>query len=178
MRNSAACGKAGDDRPRRHGIVATAVQEYDGYVIMLIIPKPVIDDISSHSQETYPEECCGILVGNDARDGRIITESHRAENVSRERRQERYIIDEHKLLEVMKATRSLPVDVIGFYHSHPDYPSRPSGYDIETAAWPGYSYLIVSLDGGGVVSFQSWIMPEEGGEFTEEPISVSETGTQ
>jgi len=65
---------------------------------MLIIPRGILDDIGEHSRETYPEECCGILVGREEGADRVITESHRANNVSRERRHERYLIDENKLI--------------------------------------------------------------------------------
>jgi len=141
---------------------------------MLIIPQGVIDDISEHSMETYPEECCGILVGREGSDDRTITESHRAENIADERRHERYLIDEKKLIEVIKTVRGKDVDVIGFYHSHPDYPSMPSGFDTETAAWPGYSYLIASVEKDGVASVRSWTMPDGGTEFVEEPMRIEE----
>ena len=141
---------------------------------MLVIPQEILDDIFVHSEETYPEECCGILVGHDAEDRRIISGAHRSENVSRERRHERYVIDEKKLLEVSERIRGLSVDVIGFYHSHPDYPSSPSGYDTETAAWPGYSYLIVSVEKGRVASARSWIMHDGGDSFVEQPTSIEE----
>jgi proteasome lid subunit RPN8/RPN11 len=141
---------------------------------MLIIPKKILEDIFAHSRETYPEECCGILVGRDEAGRRAVTESHRARNVSEGRRHDRYLIDEKKLIEVMKATRGLAVDVVGFYHSHPDYPSRPSGYDTETAAWPGYSYLIASVAKDKVVSFQSWVMLDGANAFEEEPIGAAE----
>ncbi|MBI5117638.1 M67 family metallopeptidase [Candidatus Poribacteria bacterium] len=140
---------------------------------MLIISKKILDDILAHSKETYPEECCGILVGRDEAGKRVVTESYRARNVSEGRKHDRYLIDEKKLIEVMKATRGLSVDVVGFYHSHPDYPSRPSGYDTETAAWPGYSYMIVSVAKEKVVSFQSWVMPDGANAFEEEPIDAA-----
>lgn len=142
---------------------------------MLVLSKQILDEICEHSREAYPEECCGILVGRDEGNQRVITAAYRAENVSKERRHERYLIDEKKLIEVVKSTRGSPVDVVGFYHSHPDYPSRPSGYDIETAAWPGYSYVIVSVSKDRIVSFQSWVMPDEGDSFVEEPIGAEET---
>ena len=141
---------------------------------MLIVPKKILDGIFEHSRETYPEECCGILVGREGGADRVITESHRANNVSKERRHERYLIDENKLIEVIRNVRGLAVDVIGFYHSHPDYPSRPSAYDTETAAWPGYSYLIVSTEKNRIVSVQSWVMCDEGNSFTEEPMRIEE----
>ncbi|RJP75146.1 MAG: M67 family peptidase [Candidatus Abyssobacteria bacterium SURF_17] len=141
---------------------------------MLNIPKRVLDDIYEHARETYPEECCGILVGRDAGKDRFITESHRAENMSKERRHERYLVDERKLIEVIKSVRGSQVDVVGFYHSHPDYPSRPSGFDTESAAWPGYSYLIVSVEADKVVSAQSWQMPDGAESFVEEPMTTDE----
>lgn len=122
----------------------------------------------------YPEECCGILVGRDHDGDRIITESRRARNVAEERRHERYLVDERKLVDVIKSVRGTNVDVVGFYHSHPDYPSRPSGHDTETAAWPGYSYLIASVEKGNVTSVRSWIMPDGEEEFVEEPMEVEE----
>ncbi len=142
---------------------------------MLRISRKIIDDIFEYSKENYPEECCGILVGRDSGDDRIITEAHRAKNVAEERRHERYLIDEKKLIEVMKAVRGTDADVIGFYHSHPDYPSRPSGFDTETAAWPGYSYLIASVEKDGVVSIQSWIMSDGEDKFIEEQMKIEET---
>ncbi len=136
-----------------------------------------MDDIIAHSVEAYPEECCGILVGRDEKRDRLVSESHRAKNVVSEQRHQRYLIDEQKLVQVMKATRGLLVDIIGFYHSHPDYPSRPSQYDVETAAWPGYSYLIASVEKKGVVSVQSWVMPDGSGDFVEEPLCVQDGET-
>ena len=143
---------------------------------MLVISREILNDIFDHSRKTYPEECCGILVGRDEGEQRVVMESHRAQNVATERRHDRYLIDERKLIEVLKATRGLATDVIGFYHSHPDYPSRPSRFDIETAAWPGYSYLIASVEKERVVSVQSWVMRDGSESFVEEPITVKENG--
>ena len=141
---------------------------------MLIVPKKILDDIFEHSRESYPEECCGILVGREDGSSRIVSESHRAKNVSKERRRERYLIDENKLIEVLRSTRGLPVDVVGFYHSHPDSPSRPSSRDIEMAGWPGYSYLIVSSAKDRIVSAQSWVMGDESDSFDEEPMRIED----
>jgi len=141
---------------------------------MLVIERTILDDIYRHSLECYPEECCGILVGHDAGDERVVTGAHRADNVSQERRHDRYLIDEKKLIEVIRETRGQNVDVIGFYHSHPDYPSTPSPYDTEHAAWPGYSYLIVSVTRDRVVSAQSWMMADGSGSFVEQQLTEAE----
>jgi proteasome lid subunit RPN8/RPN11 len=141
---------------------------------MLIISREILDDIFEHARETYPEECCGILVGRDEGGRRTITAARRANNVSSERKHDRYVIDEEKLIEVIRSVRGLPEDVVGFYHSHPDSPSRPSEYDRQIAAWPGYSYLIASVDREGAASAQSWIMPDGSDSFVEEPVSTGE----
>jgi len=74
----------------------------------------------------------------------------------------------------MRNVRGLAVDVVGFYHSHPDHPSSPSAHDTEMAVWPGYSYLIVSTGKGRIVSVQSWVMRDESSSFSEEPMRIVE----
>jgi proteasome lid subunit RPN8/RPN11 len=140
---------------------------------MLIVDQRILDDIHRHALETYPKECCGILVGSDSGDDRFINEAHRAKNL-REEQHDRYLIDERKLIEVIRTIRGTGKDVVGFYHSHPDYPSTPSQYDSDHAAWPGYSYVIVSVEKKNIASIQAWIMPEEGAEFIEQPINIKE----
>jgi proteasome lid subunit RPN8/RPN11 len=141
---------------------------------MLIINQKILDDISRHAMEAYPKECCGILVGADSGEDRSISEAHRAKNL-REEQHDRYLIDERKLIEVIKSVRGTGKDVVGFYHSHPDYPSTPSQYDADNVAWPGYSYVIVSVKKEGVASVQAWIMPEEDGAFVEQQMSIKES---
>jgi proteasome lid subunit RPN8/RPN11 len=94
--------------------------------------------------------------------------------VSAERRHERYRLDERKLFEVIKSVRGQSSDVVGFYHSHPDHPSSPSQHDADQAAWPGYTYLIISLDNGRIASAQAWMIPEENASFIEQPLHVGE----
>ena len=141
---------------------------------MLKISRKIIDDISAHSKETYPEECCGLLVGRDSGDDRIITESHRAENVAEERHHDRYEIDPKKYLEIDKATRGRDADIVGFYHSHPDDRSVPSKFDTDIA-WPTYSYIIASAEKDGVASIQSWGIRDGEEKFSEEKMKIEES---
>ena len=141
---------------------------------MLVINQQILDDICQHALQTYPDECCGILVGSDQGNERTVVQAYRARNVSEQRRNDRYIIDEKKLIEVMKSVRNSPFDIVGFYHSHPDSASAPSRYDSEHAAWPGYTYLIVSVEKERVVSVQAWVMPEENETFIEQPLHAKE----
>jgi proteasome lid subunit RPN8/RPN11 len=141
---------------------------------MLIMDPKILDDIFEHALETYPEECCGILTGSDRGGDRVVSHAHRARNVSAERRHERYRLDERKLFEVIRSMRGQSSDVVGFYHSHPAQPSSPSEHDTEQAGWPGYTYLIVSVENGRVASAQAWVMPEENTSFIEQPLHVGE----
>lgn len=134
------------------------------------VPKRVYDDIIAHAKEAYPEECCGVLVGN-VMGGRKLFESHRASNANTERARDRYIIDPREINVIDKTARVEGLDIIGFYHSHPDHPDRPSQFDREMGQ-AGYSYFIVSVSKGAEVSLKSWVFEEDGEPFKEEAIKV------
>ncbi|MBE7413963.1 MAG: M67 family metallopeptidase [Deltaproteobacteria bacterium] len=106
---------------------------------------------------------------------RRIFESQRANNVNTERAHDRYIIDPKELNLIDKIARSQGMDVMGFYHSHPDHPDKPSETDREWGQ-PGYSYFIISVKGGKDVSVRSWMIEDEKGPFKEESIKINEKG--
>ncbi len=131
----------------------------------LLIPAAVVARIHSHAERAYPEECCGVLVGR----GRRVERSVEAANVAPGERARRYAIDSEVLLAVHQEARRARREVVGYYHSHPDRPARPSAFDLE-CAWPGASYLIVALEDARVVELRSWRI-DPGGRFEEEPWS-------
>ena len=99
--------------------------------------------IEAHARESYPEECCGFLLGH-ADTSRIVSDSRRAKNIAPEHRERRYVIDPLELLRADDAARAAEFEVIGIYHSHPDHPAAPSEFDrTRAASW--YSYVIVSI---------------------------------
>lgn len=140
---------------------------------VLNISKSVYDEILTHARESYPNECCGVIVGTDY-GSRKVFDSHRAKNISTERAHDRYIIDAGELNLIDKIARTQGMDVMGFYHSHPDHPDKPSATDREWGQ-PGYSYIIVSVKKGTEVSARSWMIDGETGPFEEEKIKLINT---
>lgn len=135
------------------------------------IPKNVYEEIIAHAKDSYPNECCGLLVGNNIAAKKVFY-SHRAANVNKERAADRYIIDPNEIHLIDRQARTEGLDLLGFYHSHPDHPDRPSDFDREWGQ-PGYSYVIIAVKGGKDVSIKSWTFIEDGSPFKEEGIKVT-----
>lgn len=127
--------------------------------------------IGHHASVSYPEECCGVLIGH-AGTGTSPTIVERILSVGNERedsRHNRYVIRPETILAAQKEARALGLDIVGYYHSHPDHPARPSEFDREHA-WPGLSYLIVAVERGRVVEARSWRLTDDRESFDEEAI--------
>ena len=112
---------------------------------MVRIPCAVYLELRSHGESTYPEECCGILLGETAEGGRIVHQAIAVENSAKIERQSRYAIAPVDLVRIMLEGRRSSLEVIGFYHSHPDHPADWSKTDLAEAHWLGCSYLITSI---------------------------------
>jgi len=121
----------------------------------VLLPRPVLDAIQAHALETFPEECCGFLLGQEAGPVRRVTEGLRARNVHPEMRESRYTIDPREVLEVDRRFRGTATGILGFYHSHPGYPAEPSAFDRERA-WPWYVYLILAVPREGPCEATAW----------------------
>ncbi len=105
-----------------------------------------------HGEETYPHECCGILLGHVADDGsRVVTSIARAGNTRTDSAHNRYNIDPKELVRIQREGRDRGEDIIGFYHSHPDHPAMWSSTDLAEAHWFGCSYVITSVNQGEAV---------------------------
>ena len=102
-----------------------------------------------HGEETYPHECCGVLLGRIDDDGtRVVTSIARAGNTRTDSPQNRYHIDPKELIRIQREGRNRGEDIIGFYHSHPDHPAQWSQTDLAEAHWFGCSYVITSVAKG------------------------------
>lgn len=134
------------------------------------LPKNVYEEIMDHAREAYPHECCGFLVGKAMGDKRV-WQVERGTNLNTERANDRYVIDPKEFNLVDKVARTQGLDILGFYHSHPDHPDRPSEFDREEGQ-PGYSYIIISVKKGDTVSAKSWIFEKPDEPFKEERIKV------
>jgi proteasome lid subunit RPN8/RPN11 len=116
----------------------------------------------------YPEETCGLLLGERSQEGSVIQRVMQAKNLNRERAQDRYELDPQDFLVADTQARALGLNVLGVWHSHPDHPARPSKTDRE-AAWPEWSYVILSVSRNGVQDIRSWRL-NGNHEFDEEVI--------
>ena len=126
--------------------------------------------IEAHGEETFPHECCGFMLGTSAEGQREVVELLRADNEREEgARHNRFVITPEAFMKGEKAARTKGLDIVGFYHSHPNAPARPSQYDLDHA-WPWYSYVIVSIQEGKAADMTSWVLAEEHREFAEEEI--------
>jgi proteasome lid subunit RPN8/RPN11 len=122
--------------------------------------------IREHGIETYPDECCGALLG--PRQGEIVEAFALPNETSGERRR-RFLIgpDEYRAAE-RRATET-GQQLLGFYHSHPDHPAVPSAFDLEHA-WPNLSYIIVSVKKGQADELRSWRLKGDRSGYEEEQI--------
>ncbi|MGB6682573.1 MAG: M67 family metallopeptidase, partial [Candidatus Acidiferrum sp.] len=131
---------------------------------------------------TYPHECCGALLGTD-HDVLAYNPNRDSQEISREvlslfplvnRRDDsprnRFSVTADDVREAEKSASAQGLGVIGWYHSHPDHPARPSDYDRDHA-WPWYSYIIVSVHAGLSKDMTSWRLKDDRSEFLEEKIS-------
>ena len=118
-------------------------------------------------EQSYPKEACGLLLGTGDAESRRVMNVREAGNLSVERAGDRYELDPQDFLAADREARAAGMDILGIWHSHPDHPARPSETD-RAAAWPEWSYLIVSVGRAGVQEMRSWRL--NGGDFEEEAI--------
>jgi proteasome lid subunit RPN8/RPN11 len=129
----------------------------------------VAEAIRQHGADTYPNECCGALIG---RDGRVLT-TFALPNTTEEGPRRRFLVRPDDYREAEKQARAAGGDLLGFYHSHPDHPARPSQYDLDHA-WPFFSYVIVSVRGGTAQELTSWRLRDDRSAFDEEDVAHGE----
>jgi proteasome lid subunit RPN8/RPN11 len=143
--------------------------------------------LTAHATRTYPEECCGLLLGLDRPHKQVleIWETNNAWNPeigaelgailprSGTGKRDRFWIDPQDLLNAQRYARDRQIKIIGIYHSHPDHPAVPSESD-RLLAWSAYSYVILSVDAGSVADCRSWTLDEEQ-QFCAEEVVVQES---
>ncbi|MEO0593939.1 MAG: M67 family metallopeptidase [Myxococcota bacterium] len=136
----------------------------------LSLPEECRRAIELHSEKTFPEECCGALIGRDHDDGsREVSEILEIDNTKNENRERRFLISPREVFNAEKHASAKGLSVVGIYHSHPDHPSEPSEFDREHAM-PFWSYVIVSCRAGKADTMQSWQLREDRSRFDEESI--------
>jgi proteasome lid subunit RPN8/RPN11 len=127
-----------------------------------------LDRIRAHAAAVYPDECCGALIGTPDGQGRIrVTDTLPLPNTTEEGARRRFLVRPEDYRAAEARAREEGADLVGFYHSHPDHPARPSGYDLDHA-WPNLSYVIVSVNNGRPDDVRSWRLLEDRSSFVEE----------
>jgi len=118
---------------------------------MLKLSRSHYDSLRQHGEETYPYECCGVLLGQMDGDIRTVTSIARCGNTRTDSPQNRYNIDPKEVIRIQREARVREEEIIGFYHSHPDHPAQWSQTDLADAHWLGSSYVITSVEKGKAV---------------------------
>ncbi len=128
----------------------------------LTITRDVDAAIRAHGQETYPHECCGALVGRNDRVAAVVP----LPNTTEEGPRRRFLVRPSDYREAERQASALGGELLGFYHSHPDHPARPSQYDLDHA-WPTFAYIIVSVAAGAAQDMTVWFLQEDRSNFDE-----------
>ena len=131
-----------------------------------------------HGEQSYPHECCGILIGTRERDTRTVLTTIRCNNIS-ESPHTRYHIDPRELIHAQGEAHDRGLDIVGFYHSHPDHPAQCSPTDLEQAHWIGCSYVITSVNSSKAIQTNSYVLSgstEEDKSLVNEEMVVEEAG--
>jgi proteasome lid subunit RPN8/RPN11 len=150
-------------------------------MVLQLLPKH-LQTIYTHAETTYPEECCGIILGNLTSEGKTVVEVMPTENAWNAEtaaelpgddtldysKRQRYAIAPQVMLHGQKEARDRKLNIIGIYHSHTDHPAIPSEYDRQLA-WQEYSYIIVSVQNGKASDMKSWTL-DDSHQFQQEII--------
>ena len=139
---------------------------------MIGLPPAELDAIRRHAESTYPEECCGVLLGRVERENRCVEAALPLPNGRREARTRRFSIGAAEYRAAEAAAEGRGLVLLGFYHSHPDHPARPSQYDLEHAL-PWHSYVIVAVAAGRADDCTSWILSADRAAFEPEEVSTA-----
>ena len=144
---------------------------------MLKISQSAYDSIRQHGEQTYPHECCGVLLGRCDDDGaKIVTRAEPCGNTRVDSAHNRYQIDQKELVRIQREGRERGEDIVGFYHSHPDHPAQWSATDLAEAHWIGCSYVITSVMQGKAAATNAFELAgtdESDKKFIDETIEVA-----
>lgn len=142
---------------------------------MLKLTEQVYDSIRRHGEETYPHECCGVLLGRSEDGVNAVEDAVRAGNTRTDSAHNRYQIAPQELVKIQRLGRERGLDIVGFYHSHPDHPAQWSATDFAEAHWLGCSYVITAVEQGTARQTNSFLLTgtnEENKSFENERMEV------
>jgi proteasome lid subunit RPN8/RPN11 len=143
---------------------------------MLKLTEQIYNAIRHHGEETYPHECCGVLLGRSADGVNNVEDAARAGNTRTDSAHNRYNIAPQELIRIQRQARERGLDIVGFYHSHPDHPAQWSATDFAEAHWIGCSYVITAVEKGAARQTNSFLLTgksEENKAFEDETVEVA-----
>ena len=138
---------------------------------MIVLAPDHAAAIRAHAERTYPEECCGVLIGRADGEPPRVALVREIANVHDEERRRRFLLDPREHLSAQKEARARGLAVIGVYHSHPDHPAQPSEHDRQHA-WPNLHYVIVAVEHGKAGEITSWTLSEDCSVMQPERLAV------
>ncbi len=144
---------------------------------MLKLSEPIYNTLRKHGEETYPHECCGVLLGRSQDGVNVVEDAVRAGNTRTDSAHNRYHIAPQELVKIQRQGRERGLDIVGFYHSHPDHPAQWSKTDFAEAHWLGCSYVITAVANGIAQQTNSFLLTgtsEDDKSFEDETIQVEE----
>ncbi|ACK70605.1 Mov34/MPN/PAD-1 family protein [Gloeothece citriformis PCC 7424] len=152
---------------------------------MIKLTSKHLQQITQQAEKTYPEECCGLLLGKLEPDTNHVIEVRATENswnnqdfeflsLTEGSKRDRFTIAPEVILKIQKEARDRNLLIIGVYHSHPDHPAIPSEFD-RLIAWSQYSYIVVSVQAGKAVDLRSWKLDDSHQFESEEILLIDET---
>jgi proteasome lid subunit RPN8/RPN11 len=124
----------------------------------LRITKSIYDALRAHGESTYPQECCGVLVGAPGPEGWTLSYAVCATNMRHDSPQNRYAIAPQQLVKIMREARMRNLEIAGFYHSHPDHPAQWSQTDLADAHWLGCCCVITEVAQGRALTTNSFLL--------------------
>jgi len=136
---------------------------------MLHLSEQIAREIREHGARDYPHETCGAMLGLDGEDGREVLALFPLTNRRDDSPRNRFAITSDDVRAAERMARERRLELVGWYHSHPDHPARPSEYDREHA-WPWYSYIIVSVANRHPGDMTSWRLTDDRSTFLPEEI--------
>jgi proteasome lid subunit RPN8/RPN11 len=143
---------------------------------LITIDEEQLSEMRRHGERDYPFECCGLMLGRFETGAKVVIETYPISNAREEEaKRNRFLIRPDELMRGEKYAREKQLDVVGFYHSHPDDRAVPSKYDLNHA-WPTYSYVVVAVTKGAATDLRSWEMEADRSQFNEEEITPSSSG--
>lgn len=133
------------------------------------ITRQALDEIGGHAGEGYPNETCGMLIA--APGNGLVTRTRRVRNIVVDRARDRYEMDPRDQIRIQRECDRDGLEIVGYYHSHPDHPAQASVTD-SNRSWAGPVYLIVSCVRGKMVDANAFVAEQDGGPMRPEPLDV------